>query len=671
MLLNLDQLEKQLDKEEFQETGSMDAFRVLKIHFFFVFMMFINFRYYFDDDDGLMIRKYFLAYTRTEVRQFHDTLIQHMESVKKSIDERAQHKQECWFVVTESNNTESERHVYSSRSGKDTHAEDADINSANDKQPMAEVELTAEHNILANEQQHYEQSESIYDTYLLEKVDRNTTPNSTDMSHRGGEIDQNAVKFQVSCPLLDPSFDNMTTEFSNQSLESENISLKKTVAQLQKDFSRMEAHCVNIELKYQNQALKDRQHDQILNETKNEKLHKENEHLKQTYKDLYDSIKKTRVQTKYFNDSLIAQVNSKTVENADLKAQIQEKVFADVALKNELRKLKGNSVDTKFAKPSILETRLYNHPETNQLLDSQMPLNLNDLTFQNHGEIPQSLRWVLTGKIFNSSTTKVDYEPSNGSNEDITNPYKCDQTLNVCAGTRAKPSSFKQPYVSTFKRLIGNLLFQTAVLIELLNPSTSVDRSIPKVIAASFEVISQSPRGIFLNQSKYAHVSLKKYGMESSDPVDTPMVEKSKLDEDPQGKAVDPTHYCGMVGTLMYFTASRPDLTFAVCMCARYQAKPTKKHLHAVKRIFKYLRGIINRGIWYPKDSSIALTSYADTDHTGCQDTRRSTSGSMQLLRDRLVSWSSKRQKSAAISSTKDEYIALSGCCAQVLWMRS
>ncbi|GJZ57123.1 retrovirus-related pol polyprotein from transposon TNT 1-94 [Tanacetum coccineum] len=183
--------------------------------------------------------------------------------------------------------------------------------------------------------------------------------------------------------------------------------------------------------------------------------------------------------------------------------------------------------------------------------------------------------------------------------------------------------------------------------------------------------ISQSLRGIFLNQSKYALESLKKYGMESSDPMDTPMVEKSKLDEDPQGKAVDPTHYHGMVGTLMYLTASRPDLTFDVCMYARYQAKPTEKYLHAVKRIFKYLRGTVNRGLWYLKDSSIALIAYADADRTGCQDTRRSTSRSMQLLGDRLVSWSSKRQKSAMISSTEAEYIALSGCCAQVLWMRS
>ncbi|GJS55136.1 retrovirus-related pol polyprotein from transposon TNT 1-94 [Tanacetum coccineum] len=182
---------------------------------------------------------------------------------------------------------------------------------------------------------------------------------------------------------------------------------------------------------------------------------------------------------------------------------------------------------------------------------------------------------------------------------------------------------------------------------------------------------TQVPRGMFINQSKYALESLKKYGFESCDPVDTPMVEKSKLDEDKEGKAIDPSHYHGMIGTLLYLTASRPDLQFSICMCARYQARPTEKHLNAVKRIFRYLKGTVHRGLWYPKDSSIALTAFADADHAGCQDTRRSTSGSIQLLGDRLVSWSSKRQKSVAISSTEAEYIALSGCCAQVLWMRS
>ncbi|GKB61779.1 hypothetical protein Tco_0917965, partial [Tanacetum coccineum] len=182
---------------------------------------------------------------------------------------------------------------------------------------------------------------------------------------------------------------------------------------------------------------------------------------------------------------------------------------------------------------------------------------------------------------------------------------------------------------------------------------------------------TNSPRGIFLNQSKYALESLKKYGMETCDPVDTPMVVKTKLDEDPQGKAINPIRYRKMIGTLMYLTSSRPDLVFVVCMCARYQAKPTEKHLHAVKRIFRYLRRTINMGLWYSKDSCIALTAFAKVDHEGCQETRKSTSRSIQLLGDRLVSWSSKKQKGTAISSIEAEYIALSGCYAQILWMRS
>ncbi|GJS57487.1 retrovirus-related pol polyprotein from transposon TNT 1-94 [Tanacetum coccineum] len=183
--------------------------------------------------------------------------------------------------------------------------------------------------------------------------------------------------------------------------------------------------------------------------------------------------------------------------------------------------------------------------------------------------------------------------------------------------------------------------------------------------------VSQNPRGIFINQSKFALEILKKFGMDSCDPVDTPMVDRLKLDEDPLGILVDQTRFRSMVGSLMYLTASRPDLVFDVCMCARYQASPTKKHLEALKRVFRYLRGTINWGLWYPKDTAMALTAYADADHTGCQDTRRSTSRSAQFLRDKLVSWLSKKQKSTAISTTEAEYITMSGCCTQILWMRS
>ncbi|GKB83093.1 retrovirus-related pol polyprotein from transposon TNT 1-94 [Tanacetum coccineum] len=148
--------------------------------------------------------------------------------------------------------------------------------------------------------------------------------------------------------------------------------------------------------------------------------------------------------------------------------------------------------------------------------------------------------------------------------------------------------------------------------------------------------ISQSPRGIFINQSKYASEIFKKYGMLNTDSVDTPLVEKSKLDEDLQGKQVDATLYRGMIGSLMYLTSRT-----------------------------------INMGLWYSKDTGMSLTAYADAYHVGCQDTRRSTSRSAQFLGDKLVSWSSKKQKCTTISSTEAKYIALSGCCAQILWMRS
>nr|GEX77736.1 uncharacterized mitochondrial protein AtMg00810-like [Tanacetum cinerariifolium] len=127
--------------------------------------------------------------------------------------------------------------------------------------------------------------------------------------------------------------------------------------------------------------------------------------------------------------------------------------------------------------------------------------------------------------------------------------------------------------------------------------------------------ISQSPKSIFLNQSKYASEIIKKYGLLTSDFVDTPMIEKSKLDEDLQGKPVDATLYHDMIGSLMYLTSSRPDLIYAVCLCARYQAKPIKKHLNAMKQIFQCLKGTINMGLWYSKDTGMSLTAYADVEN--------------------------------------------------------
>ncbi|GKE08586.1 retrovirus-related pol polyprotein from transposon TNT 1-94 [Tanacetum coccineum] len=186
--------------------------------------------------------------------------------------------------------------------------------------------------------------------------------------------------------------------------------------------------------------------------------------------------------------------------------------------------------------------------------------------------------------------------------------------------------------------------------------------------------ISQSPRGIFLNQSKYASKIMKKYGLLSSDSVDTPMVEKNKPDEDLQRTPVDAKLYRGMIGSLMYLTSSRPDLIYVVCLCARYQAKPTEKHLNAVNWIFRYLKGTINMGLWYSMDTGMSLTTYSDPDHAGCSDTRRSTSGSAQFLSviNLLVGLlRSKRALRSRIPMYCDNKSAIALCCNNVQHSRA
>ncbi|GJY86989.1 retrovirus-related pol polyprotein from transposon TNT 1-94 [Tanacetum coccineum] len=153
--------------------------------------------------------------------------------------------------------------------------------------------------------------------------------------------------------------------------------------------------------------------------------------------------------------------------------------------------------------------------------------------------------------------------------------------------------------------------------------------------------------------------------------IGTPLATKPKLDVDLSGEPVDQSDYRSKIGSLMCLTSSRPDLVQAVCYCARYQARPTQKHLKEVKRIFEYLKATINMGLWYPKDSGFELTPFSDADHAGFLDTRKSTSGGIQFLGDKLVSWMSNKQNRTAMSSAEAEYVALSASCAQVMWIRT
>ena len=125
-----------------------------------------------------------------------------------------------------------------------------------------------------------------------------------------------------------------------------------------------------------------------------------------------------------------------------------------------------------------------------------------------------------------------------------------------------------------------------------------------------------------------------------------------------------------MIGSLLYLTASRPDIMYSTCICARFQSDPKESHLGAVKRILRYLKGTKNIGLWYDRNSTLTLNGYTDSDFAGCKIDRKSTSGACQFLGSNLISWFSKKQHSVALSTAEAEYVAVESCCAQILWIK-
>ncbi|GJU56425.1 retrovirus-related pol polyprotein from transposon TNT 1-94 [Tanacetum coccineum] len=159
--------------------------------------------------------------------------------------------------------------------------------------------------------------------------------------------------------------------------------------------------------------------------------------------------------------------------------------------------------------------------------------------------------------------------------------------------------------------------------------------------------IKQFEDGIFFNQSKYVKEMLKKFGLETAKPIKTPLSSETKLTRDEKGQPIDDTKYCGMIGSLLYLTASRPDIMFSVCLCARFQEAPKTSHLEAIKRIFRYIKGTSHLGLWYPKGTRLETIVYADSDHA----------------RD-------YKQTAFAISTTKAEYVSAGKACQQALWVK-
>nr|GEV17808.1 putative ribonuclease H-like domain-containing protein [Tanacetum cinerariifolium]GEV20951.1 putative ribonuclease H-like domain-containing protein [Tanacetum cinerariifolium] len=184
-------------------------------------------------------------------------------------------------------------------------------------------------------------------------------------------------------------------------------------------------------------------------------------------------------------------------------------------------------------------------------------------------------------------------------------------------------------------------------------------------------LVKQREDGIFISQDKYVAEILKKFDFMSVKTTSTPIETKKPLVKDAKAADVDVHIYRSMIGSLMYLTASRPDIMYAVCACSRFQVTPKTSHLHAMKRIFRYLKGQPKLGLWYHRESSFDLEAYLDSDYAGANIDRKSITGGCQFLGRRLISWQCKKQTIVATSTTEAEYVAAASYCGQVLWIQN
>ncbi|GKC44720.1 retrovirus-related pol polyprotein from transposon TNT 1-94 [Tanacetum coccineum] len=470
-----------------------------------------------------------------------------------------------------------------------------------------------------------------------------------------------------------------TTLISNLKKQIKNMLETSNEANVKNDIDIVET--INIELEHSVAKLL----------AENEQLHKENAHLKQTYKELYDSITKTRVQNKDNSDSLISQINQKSIEIADLKAQIQEKVFANAALTNKLWKFKGNSVDTKFVKASILgkpplqpsrnhsvvrQTNAFKNSKNESYSSNDMSHNYSleeaiKKTQDRYRNLkPRDMASARTHHTLCFVTPKprnisrslqarggIDFEESiapvtrleairifvaNAANQNVTiyqmdvkmaflnsklkeevyisqpegfvdqdNPSHVYKLKKALYGLKQAPHAWYD-MLSSF--LISQHFSKGAVNLTLSTRKAGNNLLLVQIYVDDI-IFASTNTAMYDEFSNLMTIKFKMSMMGKIDSIDTPMVEKNKLDADLQGTPVDDAHYRSMIGSLMYLTSN--------------------------------------------------------ADHAGCQDTRRSTSRSTQFLGDKLISWSSKKKKCTAISSIVAEYITLFGCYAQILWTRS
>ncbi|GKA33559.1 retrovirus-related pol polyprotein from transposon TNT 1-94 [Tanacetum coccineum] len=557
MLLNVDRLQKQLDKDEFQEDGSMTAFWVVNNQF----QNFIDSKFTLDYDSQMTDTRFVQYLLRIEVHIFRDTLL------------------------------------HTPGSGNDTDADDADIRPIYDEEPMDEVQLTVGCNIFAIGQQHTEQPEIINE----------------------GRVDQYPETCQVKSPMLDSSPDNQTTECSKQSLESENILLKKTVAQFQKDFSRMEAHCIALELKYQNQSLKSGQHDLkttrkttslLANNVEVNKLRfrKRNQIQKnaQFDDDEFINIFSTPVQDQ-------GETSSRHVESSNMHTFYQHHPSAQ-------RWTKDHPLEQVIGNPS-------QSVRTRRQLETDGEMCMFALTVSRTE--PKNIKEAMADSAWIESMQEELHQFERLDVWELVDRPLCKNVINLKWLWKNKRDE-ENTIIRNKSRLVAKGYAQKEGIDfeESFAPVARLEAVrlfIAYAAHKSFTVYQMDVKTAFLygplKRSLSMPQSYLKHGMTSCDSIGTPMATKH-LDADLSGTPVDQTKYRSMVGALMYLTASRPDIV----------------HSNMVI-IFAY--------------------------HAGCLDSRKSTSGGIQFLGgDKLVSWSSKKQDLHFMSSQSRD-MSLSACCAQ------
>ncbi|GJT00712.1 retrovirus-related pol polyprotein from transposon TNT 1-94 [Tanacetum coccineum] len=666
-------------------------------------------------DDSLIVSKSSLiepennnAFSKSEI----ETQMQRQEekvNMREAVD--------AGLVVTESSGTKPDKQDTSSSSGNyTTQAVDADIGPVNDEEPFAEVQLTALHNILANEQQHTEQSEPSYDTHLLETIDSNTTPTSTNMCHRGGEIDQDAL---------------LKTEL----LKTKDMVDKEIYNELSKRFLQLEKHCISLEIQIQqkeesfqsNKPCKNQEFPEfreffVINDLKaqllarttlicnlkkqiksvketsneakvknnidvietinielehsvakllaaNEQLHKENEHLKQTYKELFDSIKKTKVQNKDNSESLISQINQKSVENADLKAQIsdsrkglvlhlddirwQKRIFLHLNLQDEMNRsfIAQNSYRLEretFSKIQELFWNTLTHDAKIRVysfqLDEQCLMKLKEEAGAREvhearnmprdsfgtGGSNEGPDWIVN--IFDRDDNAGDDNEETGAGDDNADPAE-----------------------------IYNSSSSVLEMVKSSDPVQISSRPVPQFMAPD-----HSSSGPLLHEmTDKAKVVMEE---QKKDEVQTVIRNKAIL----VAKG-----YAQEEGTDFEESFAPVARLEAVRIFVAYVAQVLSNLPDGIYLLRKALYGLKQASrAWYDELSNFLMSkgfskAFSDVEHAECIDTRKSTSGGIQFLGDKLVSKMSKKQYCTAISSTEAQYVALSASCAQVMWMRT